>query len=332
MGELELASDDMARNTQDPKGRLAALTFKMNAVPQMQLALFQRDPVAALVDTWALLVQLDNRTVELMQKQTPLTPEQLSLARARFLQMEGEVEALWRTITGQPDISAAQATVEKWAKENPLDDTLVTRKSTAALLSSLTSSGGLNLAGAAGQLVEDTHDLTTRIDLLSGTLPKSARWQAEYMLRDSLMDPTLLKSTGVDMAGLVRSVDQVGGAVSDLPQLLSSERRAVLADIDRQRGLTQQFIDEQRQAVSADLRAERLAATQDLDRMTDAWIDRSFDRATALMDRLMLRLVLAAVILGLALMVATLLVIRALRPHGEVPGPGRRVPSHPAEV
>jgi hypothetical protein len=344
LGQLELMTDEAARQTNDPRLRLALVDFKINAVQQMELALFQPDPVAALVDTWALLVQLDDRTRAPSEANT-LAPSHFVGAHAHLMEMQGEVEDLWRTITGASDLAPARASVAKWAAANPLNETVTARPSTAALLSTLTTDGGVRLSSLAGELSEDVRDLTARVDLLGGYVPKAARWQAEYLLRESLMDRSLLASSGMDFSGMLRSLDQLSGTAADLPGLVDQQRIAAFQSIDQQRLEVQEFVsqqrleaqafvEQQRTAMTADLRQERLATVQDVERLTNDSIDRTFNRATTLLDRLLRRLLVALGLLVLALLVAVILVVRAMRPHPETPTPGgrRRAPGPPAEV
>lgn len=331
-GELEEIADETSRSSENPETRLEMTRFKINSIPQMQLALFRPDPVAALIDTWALLAQLQDAVMA--QEETALTPDQLRLAGERFQRMEAEIEQLWKELTGRPEVGAAKAQVHRWAKANPIDRSLATRRSTAGLLAALTTREGVSPLGAAALLIEDTQDLTARIDTLSATLPKQARWQAEYLLRDMISDPTLLSSAGVDPEQLARSVNVATGTVADMPQILARERRILLDTLHQERLETQDFITSERVALTADLSRERAAIMEETDRMGVVWIDRTFDRANALVDRLLFRLLIAAGLLGLGLVVSTLLVIRAVRtprgePHSRAP---RRAPSPPVEA
>src|SRR5262245_58400053 len=58
-GEMEAVADDIARQTTDTRIRLAMVSFKINGIPAIQAALFEPDPVAALLDAWVLLVQIE---------------------------------------------------------------------------------------------------------------------------------------------------------------------------------------------------------------------------------------------------------------------------------
>ncbi len=316
-GELELAADELSANSADPALRFAMTRFKINALPQMQMALFQPDPAAALIDGWALVVQLrDMLSNEAIRAH--LTRSKQQHAYERLTAMEVELQQLWRALRGREDISADVERLHRWAAENPIDRALTTRKSTVPLLASLTGTRGGSPLAAAGQLLEGTQDLAARMDVLGAFLPKQARWQGEYLARDLLSDPTLISSAGAEPVALAALLQRVTATANGLPSVLSSERRAVMDGLQGATLDAKGFLSDQREAVTESLRAERLAATADLKLMGLAWIDRGFDRAGQLLDRVVLRLivVLALLILGACLLAAIILRSRERRRPG----------------
>jgi hypothetical protein len=52
--QIAAAADDVRVTEKDPVVQEAALRLKANAVSSIQVAVFQRDPLAALADAWAL--------------------------------------------------------------------------------------------------------------------------------------------------------------------------------------------------------------------------------------------------------------------------------------
>ena len=174
IGELELLADEVIAGSEDPRVRADMAEFKINAVTQMQRALFLSDPMGALVDTWVLIEQLDGW----LQQRAPVS-------RAHFEAMEAELEEIWRELTAREDLAGAPALIRDWAEQHPLDS-LVTRESTIELGLDITHQAGIKWAPAvAGQLVEETQDIIARVDLLAALLPKQGRWTAEaFVYRD----------------------------------------------------------------------------------------------------------------------------------------------------
>ncbi|MCP3137518.1 chemotaxis protein [Pyxidicoccus xibeiensis] len=308
-GLLEATADDLAERSASPEVRRQMLTFKANAVPAMQGALFQPDPVAALVDAWALLAQLQD---VLSQRAEGASPELVAEARRSLDDMESQVEALWREVSGRDDVSPARARVHAWAAEHPLTGPLVTRESTAPLLASVTEASGGGLLKQAAGLLEDTRDITARVDLYAASLPRQARWQAELVATDALSAPALQTATA-ELARTVDILDRVGSVAANTPALVARERVAVLEALSQERQAVLAGVGRERVAVLEALHAERVGTLEQLDGLAVGWVDHAFDRAGRLVDRVFLWL-LALVGLGLlGAGVVGVLVVRAWR-------------------
>lgn len=316
-GLIEAAADNIAAKSDSPEVKQAMLTFKANAVPTMQGALFQPDPVASLVDAWALLAQLQDAVPKTA---AGASPELLEAAQRSLRDMESQVEALWRDVSGQEDVSAAHARVHQWAAEHPLTGPLVTRESTAPLLASVTAASGGGLLRKAAGLVEDTRDITARMDIYVASLPRQARWQAELVAADAMNSPAV-QSVMQELARTVDILDRVADVAANTPALVARERAAVLEGVDQQRRSLQEFITGERQAVLVGvgqeraavvdaLHAERVATLQQLDGLARGWVDHAFDRAGHLVDRVFLWL---AVLLAVGLVGGVLLALLLLR-------------------
>ncbi|WP_373044437.1 chemotaxis protein [Vulgatibacter sp.] len=308
--ELEILADELASRTDDPAQRLALTRFKLNAIPQMQAALFVPDPVAALVDAWALVVQLRNALVGLAERPAS-DPEALALTDERFEAMEDELAALWRQLTGREEIPVIEQMIQEWAAEHPLDS-VATRQSTVGLLSALTERSGVSPLGAASFLLEDTQDLALRMELLGNFVPRQARWQAELFLRERLADRSMLAS-GETPQELLDAVAGMLQATGDLPALLDAEREAVFSGIRGERVELQGFASEERAILLEALREERVAVMAQSERIGEDLVDRAFERSTELVDRILLRLLLLAAILGLVAVAVALILVRGRR-------------------
>ncbi len=141
----------------------------------------------------------------------PLGPEEaLAMARERFATMESEMSALWSDVTGRGDVSRARAEVTAWARAHPIRHSGV-RPSTAPLLAEVTATSGVSPMGAAAALIETSQDLSARMDVLSTTLFKQVRWQAEYFTRELVRDPPLLGRQTALLTGISASLAELLG-------------------------------------------------------------------------------------------------------------------------
>ncbi|MFL5355075.1 chemotaxis protein [Archangium sp.] len=318
---LEATADEVVKNSDSAETREAMLRFKSNAVPAMQAALLQPDPVAAMIDGWAFLVQLE----QVLPKVA--TPEVRSSFQKSLGNLESEVETLWRELSGKQDVSELSGLVHKWATEHPLAGPVLMRDSTAPLLASFTDRSGVGLLGGTANLLQDTQDIIARVDLYAGSLPRQARWQAEIAAQEMVEGTPVLTSA---MGELNRAVDvlvRMGTLADRTPRWVTGEREALQGFISSERQAVLEGVLDgvrgERQAVVDSLHTERVQALQQTDVMGRGWVDHAFDRAEGLVDHIFLWLLgLAALLVVGALGVAALLTRGGRR--GEGPRWGRR--------
>ena len=316
-GMLEVLAEDIARHTDSEPVRRAMLEFKVNAVPTLQAALFQPDPVAALVDAWALVAQLQG---VLPESAEGVSPEVLARAQDGLRQVEAELEAQWKELAGTDDLSPVRERVHQWASEHPLQGHAYARESTVPLLAGLTDQSRQRLMRRAATLVEDTRDLTTRLDLYAGSLPRQARWQAELAATDmfsAALDAPALRTALGELDRTVDILDRLGGLAANTPALVARERAAVLDALERERLALQGFVTGERQAILSSARdalhAERVATLQQVDGLAGGWVDHAFDRATRLVDRVFLWLLGLALLMLVGGLLIAVVVARAWR-------------------
>jgi hypothetical protein len=291
---LEQAATALGEGPTTAKQRKGLTEFKANGVPMVQSVLLQQDPVAALLDGWALLYQLRDFLEHAAGDQA-----RVHEAVRTVEGLAGELARLWAELTGRQDVGPARARIEAWAHEHPLRGSLLARDSTAPLLASVLGRGELSVMGAAGTALESVQDAIARLDLYAINLPRQARWQAEAAVQD------LSNAPGVERA--IASLDHAIALAEPLSELaaetsaiVSRERTAVLAGIDRERAALQRFLRDERRALLADIASERAAALQQADGVARGLVDRVFDR----LQRVLLLVAVATVgfVLAMALL------------------------------
>ncbi|WP_233262059.1 chemotaxis protein [Vitiosangium sp. GDMCC 1.1324] len=313
---LEATADDAAARSDSPELRASLLRFKSNAVPVMQSALLQPDPVAALIDGWALLAQLE----QALPKAAPpelVTPFQRSLG-----ELESEVEVLWRELSGREDVANLREVVHTWAGKHPLTGPLITRESTVPLLASFTDRSGVGLLGATAAALQDTQDLIQRTDLYAVSLPRQARWQAEIATQEILGGTPALGPVVDEMGRAVDVLVRVGALAGNTPALVSREREALQDFLSSERRAVLEGVQGERVAVLDAFHSERVQTLAQTDTMGRGWVDHAFDRAEDLVDHIFLWLLGLMVLMLVGLVGVAMLMSRALR-RGEVVPWGR---------
>ena len=276
--EVAAAADDVLITEKDPTVQEAALRLKANAVTSMQTAVFQRAPLGALADAWALTAAMarfleDGRGKDLFGGSQPRVVEALD-------GLEIEVEELAQGIVGKQRVDAVRPEIQRFVRDNPLRDLSFGRRSAGLHASAVTAAAwGTDAVSSVAQLDETARDLTDRLTIYAEQLPQIARWQGGILVlqsqRDVLSKP-LAEVEGIDgsLAGIDRrlgTIDEnfgaVTGFVTGAPALIAAERALMLEAIARERATILSEVDRQRIATLAALIAEReavLAAIADL--------------------------------------------------------------------
>jgi hypothetical protein len=316
---LEGAATALREGPTTPEQRRALIEFKANGVPLVQSVLLQPDPVAALLDGWALLYQLRDYLAHSMVDQGR-RPETIRTVEG----LADELARLWMEVTGRPNVTPERARIEAWARAHPLRGSLLTRDSTAPLLASLLGRDEQSVMNAAGSALESVQDAIARADLYAVTLPRQARWQAEAVVQDLTTSPQVERTVASLNQALERALDlaePLSQLAGDTDAMLTRERVAVLAHFDRERVALEGFVRDERRAISADLASERDATLRQADGIAHGIVDQVFAR----LERVLLRVAVAVLaLIVVAAFFGWLLLWRGRRRLVLEPSPGSR--------
>ena len=315
-GLVEQSGDRMLGSTLDPALRRAALQWKIEGVNAFHQTLFRPDPLAALFQTWALAVQVDDWVnSERIRKALGLL-QHYAADGAREIREEVQAAAT-RAARRSDGAKRMQERVESWAHAHPIEGTLATRPTAELLLAKMASDEDTGLVEAFGQVTSTLDDLNIKMDLYAASLPKTATWQAELAMLDGMETDNgkLMLATLQSFHGVFSKVDAMlgGPAVTggrDVQGALKSERVAVMGDLDRQRVDILDRLKGEREAVLQNIDGQRVATLSDLDRK----IDRSLQGADGLRQRAMadMEQMITRVGIRLGVLVGTLMCLAAL--------------------
>ena len=224
---IEGSADQIAAATANPAVRRQALLWKIYAVPAAFLALEHQDPVAVLLDLWALCVQQTDYLTEGAGRD--LFGDQQPVAVTAVRRLETEAERLATGLLRPESVVTARQEIAKWSREHPLENSQFARPSIISVMARIFPDGSAGLFQTLNSLEAEVADLKGRLTLQVDSLPRQARWQAELMATDSVAP------------------------------LIAGEREAVLADVDRQRVATLEAVRQERIAVLQAVTTEREA-------------------------------------------------------------------------
>ncbi len=329
-GRMESAADEIAASTTSSTVRLAALEWKIDAVPAMRDSLFQPDPSVALIDTWVLLHQMGDY-FESGPGKTRLGPASAQAAAA-CRTSEDYLAGVAASVTTSGDVSKVRDFVRRWAADHPMTGTIAARQPILSIDVRNELQDSLTIGQVAAEVATSLDDLNRRLEVYSGQVVRQARWELERQTL-GLLDDLSVKEA-IPLAG--RAVASAEGMVAEIHRLMpalegaartvegaadiiATERRAAVsaisADVVRtiefahgERLAVLEFLTLERKTAIDDLRKtiteERQAVVRDSERVAVRLVDHAIDRLE--------RLVLAVVAVLLVAVFAALLLMRLL--------------------
>jgi len=291
--EIVAAADDVRVTEKDPVVQESALRLKANAVSSMQVAVFQRDPLAALADAWALTAAMARFFADGNGK------DLFGGSQSRVLEalhgLEVEVEELAQGIVGKERVDAVRPEIQRFVRENPIRDLSFGRRSAGLRASAVTAAAwGTSVTSAVAQIDETARELSDRLTIYAEQLPQIARWQGEILLLQSEREFLTKPVTNIDdidkrLGTIDDNFATVTGFVTSTPAIIAAERTLMLEALARERTTLLSEVDRQRVATLVSLTAEReaiLAAIADLRGATFTDLGTQTERSLDRMDKL----------------------------------------------
>jgi hypothetical protein len=327
-GAIEAAADAVAAATTNPQLRRRALMWKIELVPAFYQALFNADPLAGLLDAWALSVQLE-AYLETGAGSSWMVPAQ-PIALQGMKKVRSDIESMANKMAkSSAGFQRATAYVETWAKAHPIEGSLASRPSILTELAQEASKASdISVFQVVGDLPATVNDIAQRLDIYAAYLPKAGRWQAALMV-DELSDRTeaqravaTLESVEklTERTNLLLSPEALRSALATATAEVQRERVAALASVDLQRTETLAYLTSEREAAVAAVDAQRRDVMADVDRQRtallqqlDALRKQSFSDADGIATRVILKGALAVALLLVLAAVLTVLVLRTAR-------------------
>jgi hypothetical protein len=229
---VEATADEIAVETTDRDTRRRALLWQMTVIPAGYAAASHDDAAAALFDAWALTVQMRIYLEEGDGKEHygEFQPRAVDAAR----ELEQAVDRLADSVPASGEAARAREHVHQWVAQHPMRGPLFARPSTAADVSKLTRETGFGTFGAIRKMEEHLGAIAERMSLYVEHLPRQARWQAAYLLLHFL-DTEAVATAMANMQQLSVSLDKFERRFDELPDLVTSERKVVVAVLQEER-------------------------------------------------------------------------------------------------
>ena len=326
---VQTTANDIYDETEDVAIRETAIRWKINAIPDIQAAVFRLDPLSGLADAFGFTAPMEQFFAEGAGKGLFGEQQHIAVNASRFLM--SEVRALAVRVVGQERLNEVGPRYAAWVQKYPIQNISFGRRSVTGDAASITAanwgSGGLESVGRIEDLVRDLSD---RLTIYGHQLPELARWHSELLVME--VDENLImplwenvESLDATAQSLDAEIKGIRAFVDATPDLISDERALILAtvqkdletalvDVDRQRLETVAALSQERAAIMSDVDAlravlvgdverARVAATSELEALVDRQVQLIADETDGLVDRIFWRALIVVVIglLGLAL-------------------------------
>lgn len=249
-GLMEEAGEVVLRHETELQGRRNALMFLTNGIPAIQQALFQPDPVAAMLDAWFLIAQIRDYFAS---RESSIKPEIYALAMRTLDEMESDLRIIIENSGPEVNYEQGRKLVYETAANYPIDHSFASRRGSTVFLVQFTEETGGGALRSIGSITETVEDLVARIDLNAEYLPKLARWQAMLFMMDEGFGNAAESIENLQYLEMVAAeVERLAPLVETLPDLVTDERTAVLEALDASLSRTLVFVNQQRETLMGD--------------------------------------------------------------------------------
>ncbi|GIU54008.1 MULTISPECIES: magnesium transporter CorA family protein [Shewanella] len=303
--QVEASADLIANGTDDVTVISNTLMWKIYSEQNLQRAIFQASPVAAMLDTWVFTAQMEQYFSEgagsdLFGEQQIIAIEASQILSAQFA----------KTVKGFVDASSYkkhQAFIKQYVAKNPIKDISFSRTSAFQDWLAYSNISEFEAITTFGSMPEVMSDMSDRMAMTTQQMPKILGWKAElYALHadvnaadveqalknisettvkfQALMEqtPEMMTLLASDMrTELSPLIEQLSAVTDDKLQQLSKERASLALIITHEREALVQMITD-----------EREAAIQDLDSLTHKTVELVFKQITEMLKSMIVYFIL----------------------------------------
>ena len=296
--EVEQAADFIMSAAADPDIERRALLWKVNAITVMNQAVFQIDPLAAVIDATAFSYQMraffaDGAGQDLFGPWQPV-----ALAVSDTLQKRS-IDMMLAAARAR-DVPAAREFVMAWSEANPIENLLFVRRSTTTQWAHAVTEESVSAMSAVVHLDASFDDLLARMRIYAGELPKQARWQAELAALNIMEERQIQEFLGaidaieVDIDSIEIRFDEfvimVDAMYSEAWQHLAVQQSQATDDANAMLATALAGITAEREAVMAVIMAERLEAMAQAETQVRSVMAEAVLEMRGLVDHLVWRL------------------------------------------
>ncbi|GAA4847996.1 hypothetical protein GCM10023331_35880 [Algivirga pacifica] len=284
---VEVAADSIIHDSNDKEIKKNALLWKMYAIPAAKKAILVNDPLIGLFDGAALCLQMKNFFATGAGSGAFGEYQPLPIAVSDTL-LDRSME-IYMTLSKNRYPTIAVESIKDFAAQHPIESIYFNRKSTAPLLAEYFDKEKLGLKGLVVGASESVTQFAERIDIYVDLLPKQARWQASYMVQETLED---IRKDSAAIA-FSKKVDRVEGSIVGVsntierfPYTLDQQREAFMYELQNESRTLMNALGEENDKVLNKATEERKALILDADALAEKYSNQLMNRIEDLIFKL----------------------------------------------
>jgi hypothetical protein len=295
---VELAATSLERRATDASVRRNALLWRLRAIPQMRQACFRPEAVAALLDAWTFVRQMDFFLREGSGSNAfgALQPEALEVFGRLLAQMREIATSI--AVSSEARTAFEHRIIDLWVVEHPLRDITFVRESPVARFAEQSAARG-DAFQSVGTIEEVVSNLSQQARIYLAELPRQVHGEID-LLRSDLLPPERLDSVQSDLH--VGAAASIAATAETVAELIRQERQLVLDEVSRQRALVLTAIADEREQVVGAIASAFAVEREQLLREFDAQRQATLEWAIRhVVDMVLLRValgIIAAVVLA----------------------------------
>lgn len=310
------SADSIIRVSSNPAIDKEAMIWKMNSIPVANTSIYNSDPFLGYIDvavfTYQLKMYFENGAGR------DLFGEHQSIAVQTMDLLWEDLKEIGRNIVPDNDISEGTKVVMDFAEQHPITSSYFVRQSTIPLMAKIQAAEKVTLKGIAVDMSQSMNELRSQISSYMEVLPKQVRWEAEFLLNNTLNNPDLTSRLDSLSNLLERSVI----VLESSPELINSQREAAFEGIREERIAVLQAIRQEREIIVEEIKKERAiileelnqtinlqreATFRDLTALTNQSIEMSFAHMDSMVDKMYWRTVILIAALAVIILIGLII-------------------------
>jgi hypothetical protein len=302
---VEQTADQIAAASVDPAVRVNALRWKIAASAKSGRAATQVAPMMALLDSWALSVQMQQYLADGAGRALFAAQQPLAVALAE--QLTAQAREMARRLTTQEEFDHDQRFIDGYARAHPLESLQFARASIMDLWAQ-DSGVQVKLVDSLGTVPEALADAGDLVRMYGDSATSQMIWKAQLAVLESGLSgkelQTALQRLDEHLAALSAIADQtpalVKGVARDVGTRFDASWAEMIGAMHTEGRTLSGTVSSERQAAVQAVDVERAAVAADAERIASQIIAEAGEQARRLIrEALLVVIAMAVVLLGL---------------------------------